>query len=324
MDEVNNNIINNSNNNNDTKEFAPVRKNSAGQINNVYNKKNKKNNKEKPARSINKIHKDDGGADTNSKMNASQTEDTFIAVAGSNGLVVVWRERDILGRQMTQNTQYFTQHPFQPQAQKQQQRHSQYSNLNFVRSNSTKIVGQPEVIIAEHSKAVNCIAWNQRRPGVFLTASQDGTVKLFEREETTIDIASDENNTKSWNPWFPKVSSPSTVKSYSWNYTANFKANHGAIKEIKWSPFHDDIFAMVTSQGFLVIYNMQWKDWGKQMLITAAHANEALTLDWHPSKPLIIATGGVDKTVKGTFTYVKANVDIRFPFFTNFLVCYCC
>ena len=34
------------------------------------------------------------------------------------------------------------------------------------------------------------------------------------------------------------------------------------------------------------------------MVRIAAHAREATSLDWHPTKPFVIATGGVDKTVK--------------------------
>jgi len=36
----------------------------------------------------------------------------------------------------------------------------------------------------------------------------------------------------------------------------------------------------------------------RPMVRIAAHAREATCLDWHPTKPFVIATGGVDKTVK--------------------------
>lgn len=36
----------------------------------------------------------------------------------------------------------------------------------------------------------------------------------------------------------------------------------------------------------------------RPMVRIAAHAREATSLDWHPTKPYVIATGGVDKTLK--------------------------
>lgn len=59
------------------------------------------------------------------------------------------------------------------------------------------------------------------------------------------------------------------------------------------------VFALVTDSGHLIVYNINHpeKPWEK----IAAHGAEASTLDWHPTRPYIIATGGVaDRSVKST------------------------
>ena len=58
------------------------------------------------------------------------------------------------------------------------------------------------------------------------------------------------------------------------------------------------VFALVTVSGSLVVYSMHvtWKS----IVKIAAHAGEATSLDWHPTRPYVIATGGSgDRCVKG-------------------------
>jgi WD40 repeat protein len=55
---------------------------------------------------------------------------------------------------------------------------------------------------------------------------------------------------------------------------------------------------MVTDSGSLIIYNINViaKPWVR----IAAHDGEASSVDWHPTQPYLIATGGAsDRTVKG-------------------------
>lgn len=59
------------------------------------------------------------------------------------------------------------------------------------------------------------------------------------------------------------------------------------------------VFALVTDTGHLIIYNINHPErpWEK----IGAHGAEASTLDWHPTRPYVIATGGVaDRSVKST------------------------
>lgn len=60
------------------------------------------------------------------------------------------------------------------------------------------------------------------------------------------------------------------------------------------------VFAMVTDAGTLVVYNARVT--ARPSMRVTAHDREATTVDWHPQKPYVIATGSAwDKTVKGTY-----------------------
>lgn len=53
--------------------------------------------------------------------------------------------------------------------------------------------------------------------------------------------------------------------------------------------------------GSLVIYSVHVPY--KSIVKIAAHAGDATSLDWHPTRPFVIATGGAgDRCVKGTST----------------------
>jgi len=57
------------------------------------------------------------------------------------------------------------------------------------------------------------------------------------------------------------------------------------------------VFALVTTSGSLVAYNMHVR--ARAMLKMTAHSGDATTLDWHPLWPNVIATGGAtDRSVK--------------------------
>ena len=61
--------------------------------------------------------------------------------------------------------------------------------------------------------------------------------------------------------------------------------------------------------GSLVVYSMHvtWK----AIVKIAAHAGDASSLDWHPTRPYVIATGGSgDRCVKGKNTKRTESVQI--------------
>jgi len=210
----------------------------------------------------------------------SQSDDSeVIAAAGSNGVVVVWDANDFL-----------------------------------TAANSAMLLGPaPEAVLSLHSRAVNRLAWHpsSSMAGCLLTASQDSTVKLWIR---TVDVTPSKLPEAGLLAWFggpPQETRFSNTKkhSYSWTCTATFAPKAEAVRDMQWSPFHDDVFAMVTDGGSLIIYNTHVS--GRPWIRIAAHAGEATTVDWHSTKPYIIATGGGgDRTVKIWDLESKMDLDV--------------
>jgi hypothetical protein len=64
-------------------------------------------------------------------------------------------------------------------------------------------------------------------------------------------------------------------------------------------------FALVTVSGSLVVYNMNVAM--KSLVKVAAHTGDATSLDWHPTRPYVIATGGSgDRCVKGEKNFFQS------------------
>ena len=58
------------------------------------------------------------------------------------------------------------------------------------------------------------------------------------------------------------------------------------------------VFAVVTVSGSLVVYSMHVAM--RALVKVAAHTGDATSLDWHPKRPFVLATGGsADRCVKG-------------------------
>jgi WD40 repeat protein len=57
------------------------------------------------------------------------------------------------------------------------------------------------------------------------------------------------------------------------------------------------VFALVTTSGTLIVYNRYVS--AHAIVKMTAHSGDATTLDWHPLRPNVIATGGAnDRSVK--------------------------
>eukprot|EP00536_Pseudo-nitzschia_multiseries_P002425 jgi/Psemu1/251619/estExt_Genewise1Plus.C_320062 len=155
---------------------------------------------------------------------------------------------------------------------------------------------QPEAILNQHTRAVNGMAWHPTRPGLLLTASQDGSMKLWERLPVTNaqpPEGGDDNNTKQTGD-----DDDDDDRKYTWRCKATFSlGEQEAVRDIQWNLLLPDVFGVVTSNGNLVVYNMHVAF--KALVKIAAHTGDAASLDWHPRWPYIVATGGSgDRFVK--------------------------
>jgi WD40 repeat protein len=98
---------------------------------------------------------------------------SVIAAAGSNGVIVAWNASSFLSAPLLSNSSGGGLNP--------------RKNMGSTQQVSSGTFGQPEASFFAHSRAVNRLAWHPtgRRPYLLLTASQDGSVKLWDRRATS-------------------------------------------------------------------------------------------------------------------------------------------
>ncbi|TKA81213.1 hypothetical protein B0A49_01349 [Cryomyces minteri] len=157
-----------------------------------------------------------------------------------------------------------------------------WSNRNFsthiaTAATSGKVilydVQKPSVEIArlhEHSRQVHKIAFNPHGGHLLLSASQDGTVRLWDlralRREAIM------------------LSSRST-----------FSGGSDGVRDVKWSPTNSLEFAIATDSGGIQRWDFQQPKAPK--LRIAAHNKICHTIDWHPDGKHL-ASASSDKSVK--------------------------
>jgi WD40 repeat protein len=233
-------------------------------------------------------------------------KDSFLAAAGSNGVFCIWNACHA-----------------------------------FLEGSASTMGYPPDAVRSHSSRAVNRLAWHPRGKyhGNLLTASQDGTVKLWVRKLATLRTANERKH-DAHRSWFGQKHASRSNQSYSWECSKTFSPRCEAIREVRWSPFHDNskqhvdvskynvfvcahtilfllVFALVTDSGHLIVYNINHSEipWEK----IAAHDTGASTLDWHPTRPYVIATGGsADRSVKSTIQFILCGVIHDSCFLTPF------
>jgi WD40 repeat protein len=118
--------------------------------------------------------------------NAPQIDDSsIVAAAGSNGVVVAWHHSALLGDATNSPSNSVQSGLFHGRRER-----SVSANVS---------IGQPEAAFLAHSRAVNRLAWHPtgNRPYLLLTASQDGTVKLWDRRASSAAVADDKTSNAS-------------------------------------------------------------------------------------------------------------------------------
>jgi WD40 repeat protein len=185
-------------------------------------------------------------------------DSSVIAVAGSNGVIVAWNASSLLSAQSSNSNS----------------RNSMASPHQI--SSSTATFGQHEASFHAHSRAVNRLAWHPtgRRPYLLLTASQDGSVKLWDRRASSSlsvhadSISSIGSNlslaqpmTKNWfgfggfgalssqavqNVQLPTLSEP--PRTATWHCISTYQPKCEAVKDICWNPLIDDSESLISIQ----------------------------------------------------------------------------
>ena len=126
--------------------------------------------------------------------------------------------------------------------------------------------------IQEHTRQVHKLAINPFKCNWLLSASQDGTVKLF-------DIRTP----------FQGRNGP-TFKS-----SQTFKCNADAVRDVKWSPTDGFEFACSTDSGTILKWDIRKSP--NPILKITAHQNSCFSISWHPDGEYLIS-GGMDQQCK--------------------------
>lgn len=154
---------------------------------------------------------------------------SMIAAAGSNGVIVVWNAETLLG---------IVDSP---------------SSTADSGSNGPPSPAQaPEAVLCQHVRQVNRLAWHPSKHGLLLSASQDGTVLLWERRKMEdVSPAAHINpnaNSSRFKGFFGGLanSAASSVQQhrrsqkFQWHCRATFQPKSEAVRDIRWSPFYED------------------------------------------------------------------------------------
>ncbi|TYZ60383.1 hypothetical protein PybrP1_003652 [[Pythium] brassicae (nom. inval.)] len=120
-----------------------------------------------------------------------------------------------------------------------------------------------ERVLTGHRRAVNRICWHTTDWNVLISGSQDGTIKIWDKRG------------KVTNTYQPKSES---------------------VRDVRMSPFDPHRFAAAFENGIVQVWDIR-KNAQPQLKFTA-HKGLVLALDWHPTRPHVLASGGRDRYVK--------------------------
>lgn len=189
---------------------------------------------------------------------------SVVAAAGSNGVIVAWRARSALLGGDNAPSSNAGGRGWGLGGGGRSGNNDNTTGTSQVSSAAS--IGQPEAVFLGHARAINRLAWHPtgRRPYLLLSASQDGTVKLWDRRAAantgfgtyvsppvTNNPQMFQQSTKSPTlmSWFgrntPKasntiMSSNATVRTASWHCVSTYQPKCEAVRDIKWNPFIDD------------------------------------------------------------------------------------
>ena len=125
------------------------------------------------------------------------------------------------------------------------------------------------------SRSIHKITWSLNNANHILTANQDGIIRLF---DTRIKINTTDTNTNTS------------------NNNKQYYPRGEAIRDIQFDPHNSDLFAAVTDNGSISIWDIRYEDTAITKFI--GYTKAALCIAYHPSQRDIIITGGKDKYLK--------------------------
>jgi WD repeat-containing protein 24 len=215
----------------------------------------------------------DAGTTATRKTAEEELQSSFIAAAGSNGMIVVWSAGSLLGLSAPIVGVGDT---------------ATATGRRAASSSPSKssVLVPPEAELSLHTRQVNRLAWHPTHYGWLLSASQDGTVLLWERTKrapsrsatttptteqpassawASSNDASQKTTTMRFRGLFGGFATAASVQqqqqqqqqrsstfrpiagqpqkpppNFQWHCRSTFLPKSEAVRDIRWSPFYDD------------------------------------------------------------------------------------
>ncbi|KAJ7576999.1 armadillo-type protein [Mycena floridula] len=187
----------------------------------------------------------------------------------------------------------------------------------------SRIPGPPGLNLDKFFETQDCVydvAWSEVHENQLVTASGDGSIRLWDimlkdfairawqehtREVYSVDwsnikkdtfvSASWDGNVKLWTPERPRS-------------LLTLQAHQACVYQALFSPHQPDIIATCSTDGTMKIFDIRTPSYAPTnsftnpvsaaALTVPASGGEILTLDWNKYRPFVLATGGVDKMVR--------------------------
>ncbi|XP_060562640.1 GATOR complex protein WDR24-like isoform X2 [Ruditapes philippinarum] len=123
-----------------------------------------------------------------------------------------------------------------------------------------------EHIFQEHKRTVNRVCFHENEHKLLLSASQDGSMKLFDLRKKEVSL--------------------------------NFSSGSTSVRDIMFSPCNLNYFGFASADesGNLMIWDMRRPDRYEKLF--PAHSGPVFSVNWHPEDKNLFATAGRDKMIK--------------------------
>lgn len=165
------------------------------------------------------------------------------------------------------------------------------------------------------------VAWSEVHENQLVTASGDGSIKLWDAMLNDLPIRAWQEHTREvfsvdWSniqkDIFISSSWDGTVKLWSPDRPRSIttlQAHRSCVYQALFSPHHPDTLATCSTDGTLKIFDLRAPAYAPTgntftdplsfaALTVPASGTEVLTLDWNKYRPFLLASAGVDKAIK--------------------------
>ncbi|KAF5379287.1 hypothetical protein D9757_007608 [Collybiopsis confluens] len=170
------------------------------------------------------------------------------------------------------------------------------------------------------------VAWSEAHENHLVTASGDGSIRMWDIMLDNLAIAAWQEHTKEvfsvdWSNIQKDIfvsssnslslTSPTKWKPDRPRSIVTLQAHHACVYQALFSPHQPDLVATCSTDGTLKIFDLRSPAYASgpgtntftnplsaAVLTVPASPSEILTLDWNKYRPFILATGSVDRMVK--------------------------